>query len=301
VYNLKKLTSDLDVIYTADYFYPFTFQAIKTGIPTIVMEWENIPHNDEEPPFGKIKEFAREHAAHFVAVTEKAKEALIIEGVNREKISVLPVGIDCEKFKPRERNEQLFKKHGFTKDSTKILFVGRLVLEKGIFDLLRAFSALRNVRNIELLIVGSGAPETKSQIRQLVQKLKIEDRVKFLGSIEYSDMPAIHNLADIFCLPSIPVKTWAEQFGYSMVEAMACGKPVISTYSGSIPEIVKDQQTGILVQPKDVEGLVSALEKLIMDKQERENMGENARNWVLYAFEANKIAEQLSGIYRRFI
>jgi glycosyltransferase involved in cell wall biosynthesis len=265
------------------------------------MEWENIPHNEEEPPFGKIKQFAREHAAHFVAVTEKAKEALIIEGVSREKISVLSVGIDCEKFKPGERNEQLFKKHGLSKDSTKILFVGRLVVEKGIFDLLNAFATLRNLQNIELLIVGSGTPEMKFQIMKLVKDLKIEDKVKFLGSIEYSDMPAIHSLADIFCLPSIPVRTWAEQFGYSMVEAMACGKPVISTYSGSIPEIVKDQQTGILVQPKDVKGLASALEKLIMNKQERENMGQNARKWVLHSFEANKIAEQLSEIYRRFI
>jgi starch synthase len=302
VFDLKKLTADLDIIYSADMWYPYTYQAVKTGIPTIVMEWENIPRNVEALPYSKIKKYNREHATHFVAITEKTKEALVIEGVNPNRISVVPAGLDCERFKPAEKNEQVAKKLGISKDSIRILFVGRLVPEKGIFDLLKAFSILlRNVQNVELLVVGSGSSSMQIQISRLVANLKIGGKVKFLGSIEYSNMPQIHNMADVFCLPSIPTKTWAEQFGYSMVEAMACGKPVVSTSSGSIPEVVRDRATGILVKPSDPHGLESALEELILNKQERDAFGRNGREWVLQKFEANKIASQLANIYCKFI
>ena len=302
VFNLKKLTSDLDIIYSADMWYPYTYQAVKTGIPTIVMEWENIPKNVETLPYSKIKKYNREHAKHFIAITEKAKEALIIEGVGPDRISVVPAGIDCERFKPAERNEQAAKKLGISKDSIRILFVGRLVPEKGIFSLLNAFSMLlRNVQNVELIVVGSGSSSMQLQMNRLIANLKIADKVKLLGRIEYSNMPQIHNIADLFCLPSIPNETWAEQFGYSMVEAMACGKPVVSTSTGSIPEIVKNRATGILVEPNDQRGLESALEELIINNQERDAFGRNGREWVLQKFEANKIAAQLAKIFSKFI
>jgi len=300
--DLKKLTKDLDLIYSADEWYPYTYQAIKTGIPTIVMEWENIPFVPEGIPYSKIKKYNREHAAHFIAITQKAKEALIIEGLEPDRISIIPAGLDCEKFKPMEKNEQLARKLGINKDSIRILFVGRLVPEKGIFDTLTAFSMLlKKIENIELLIVGSGSPTILFQIKQLVANLKIANKVKFLGSIKYSQMPKIHNLANIFCLPSIPTKTWAEQFGYSMVEAMACGKPVISTSSGSIPEVVKDRITGILVKPNSPTGLETALEELVFNEREREIFGDEGRKWVLQSFEANMIAGKLAETYEKYL
>lgn len=302
VYNLKKLTSDLDIIYSADTWYPYTAQAIKTGIPTIVMEWENIPFNVEGRPYSKIKEYNRENAAHFVAITQKAKEALITEGVKADRITVIPAGLDCETFKPTEKDNQLAKTLNLSSDSIRILFVGRLVPEKGIFDLLEAFSMLlKSTQNVELMVVGSGTPSMQTQLNRRVADLKIGDKVKFLGSVPYSKMAQIHSLADLFCLPSVSTKIWAEQFGYSLVEAMACGKPVISTFSGSIPEVVKDRSTGILVQPNDPVGLKNGLQELVLDKQEREAFGRNAREWVLQQFEANKVAEQLAKVYSRFV
>jgi alpha-maltose-1-phosphate synthase len=302
IFDLKKLTADLDIIYSSDEWYPYTCQAVKTGIPTIIMQWENIAFNPEVIPYSKIRKYNHEHAKHFVAISEKAKDTLVLEGVAPDRISVVPAGLDCEKFKPLERNEQLAKKLGISEDSIKILFVGRLVFEKGIFDLLKAFSQLlRKKLNVELIIVGSGTPKMQIQIRQLVENLKIGTKVKFLGNIAYSQMPKIHNLTDVFCLPSIPIKNWAEQFGYSIVEAMACGKAVVSTSSGSISEVVKDRLTGLLVKPNSPLELELALEELVIDAKEREVYGNNARGWVLQSFEANKIAEKLVDIYRKFL
>ena len=250
IFDLNRLTKDLDVIYSNDMWYPYTYQAVKTGIPTIVQEWENIPYNVTDYPYSKIKKYNRKNAKHFVAVTQKAKEALILEGVDSNKISVVPAGIDCEKFKPAEKDDHVAQKLGISQNAIKVLFVGRLVPEKGVFDLVEAFAKLqKKITNIELLVVGSGSSNMLLQIKTLIKNLNVEAKVKLLGNIAYADMPRIHNQADVFCLPSFQTKAWAEQFGYSMVEAMACGKPVVSTVSGSIPEIVAHRRTGILVGP----------------------------------------------------
>ena len=303
VFNLKNLTSDLDLIYSADTWYPYTYQAVKTGIPTIITEWENIPYNVEEWPYGKNKKYNTAHAAHFVAITEKAKATLIIDGVDPDKISVVPAGIDCELFKPAEKNDQYAQKIGLSKDSLRILFVGRLVPEKGIFDLLNAFSMLlKKVQNVELMLRSSGSSIMQMETRRRIENLQITDKVKFLGGLEYySDMPKMFNEADVFCLPSVPTKTWSEQFGFALAEAMACGKPVVSTLSGSIPEVVKDNVTGILVKPSSPLELESALEELIKNRGERDVFGRNARAWVLERFEANKIAGQLANIFCKFV
>ncbi len=302
IFGLKDLTADLDVIYSADIWYPFTYQAVKTGIPTIAMEWENIPFNYETRPYSKYKKYNRQHAAHFIAITQKAKDALVVEGVNPQKVSVVPAGIDCGTFKPAPKNEQLAKQLGLSQSSVRILFVGRLVSEKGIFDLLNAFSTLAQNNDVELLIRGSGLPEMVCEVNRLIKKLQIADKIKFIDRIQhYTDLPDIYNLADIFCLPSIEIKGWAEQFGYVLAEAMACGKPVVSTFSGSIPEVVKDRKTGLLVKQNDPAGLASALEQLVGDKTQRETFGLNARQWALQRFEANKVAAQLAEVFSKFV
>lgn len=264
----------------------------------MVTEWENTPFNFEELPYSRIKKYNREHVAHFIAITEKAKEALIIEGTNPDRITVTPAGIDCEKFKPAPKNMPTLEKFGISKDATKILFVGRFVAEKGIFDILNAFSLLlKKDRKIELLVVGSGTPAMTKQINKLVADLKIGSKIKFFGALKYAEMPLIHNLADIFCLPSTETKTWAEQFGYSLVEAMACGKPAVSTWTGSIPEIVKHRENGILVEPNNPVALESALEELTLNRAVREKFGANGRDWVVEKFEADKVAGQIARVY----
>jgi glycosyltransferase involved in cell wall biosynthesis len=81
---------------------------------------------------------------------------------------------------------------------------------------------------------------------------------------------------------------------------MACGKPVVSTSTGSIPEVVKDGATGILANPNDPHALKGILQELILNKAKRKVLGERGREWVLQKFEANKIAKQLADIYRHF-
>jgi glycosyltransferase involved in cell wall biosynthesis len=292
----------LDIIHSADTWYPYTLQAVKTGKPTVVTEWENIPFNHEEAPFSQIKEYNHQHVNHFIAITEKARDLLIKEKADPRKITVIPAGLDCDHFKPAEKNLNLTEELKVSKEATKILFVGRFVQEKGIMDLIKAFAIVqKNRTNLQLILVGAGSSEMTMQVAGLITELNIQDKVKLLGFLNYQQMPQVHNIADIFCLPSADTKFWAEQFGYALVEAMACGKPAVSTFSGSIPEIVKDQSTGLLVEQHNPNALAAALDKLLSDNQLREKYGANARNWVLEKFEAEKVAKQIADVYKKVL
>ncbi len=182
VNHLRRLTKDLDVLHSADSWYPYTYQAVKTGIPTVTTEWENIPFIHEGRPYTKIKKYNREHVAHFIAITEKARQMLITEGTDRNRISVIPSGIDCDLFKPASKDPKTMERLGLTDSTLKILFVGRFVEEKGIFDLLNAFSTIQKTNeNLELLIAGSGTLEMTEQIHKQTTELMISRQSQVFG------------------------------------------------------------------------------------------------------------------------
>jgi glycosyltransferase involved in cell wall biosynthesis len=108
-------------------------------------------------------------------------------------------------------------------------------------------------------------------------------------------MPLIHNLADVFVLPSQPALRWQEQFGYVLVESMACGKPVLSTESGSIAEVVGN--AGVLVPPNDYLALSRALERLIGSSSLRQELGTKARSRAEEMFDVRRVALQFKNHY----
>ena len=120
--------------------------------------------------------------------------------------------------------------------------------------------------------------------------------VTFSGRISYTDMPAIHRLADIFVLPSIPTPIWEEQFGMVLVESMASGKAVVSTQSGSIPEVVGD--AGVLVPPGDPGALAQELGRLLCDEAWRNELGHRARQRVVSTYAHDIVAERIADAYR---
>ncbi|MDD3887323.1 MAG: glycosyltransferase family 4 protein [Patescibacteria group bacterium] len=299
---LKKYLAKFDIINTIETFYPYTIQALdsKKKNPkqkVIVTVWENIPFNNEIFNKQKLnKERVIREADHFIAGSVRAKEALILEGANPSKISVLYMGIDLQKFQPQPKDIGLLNRLGFKKNDFIILSIGRLVWEKGIQDVVKA---VRNIiykeSRVKLLIVGDG-PISK-QITSLSQKMKIEKNVKIIKNFPYQDIPKVHNLADIFVLPSIPVEHWQEQFGMVFIESMACAKPVISTLSGSIPEVIGD--AGILVPPADSYELSKKIELLFKNKNLRIELGAKARKRALDLFNCQKVGEKISQIFQK--
>ncbi len=303
--GLENALEGYDIIHSAETSYYFTYQAARArkrfNSKHIVTVWENIPFLYNNAQVKKNKQFIFENTDLFLAVTKRAKEVLMLEGAPHEKIKVQAYGINTDHFKPAKKDAHYLKKFNCTQDDIIILFIAHLYREKGIYDLLYAFKVLLNRlkqnKHLKLLIGGKGKEE--QNILRILSELALNDNVKLIGSYKYDEMPKIHNLADIFILPSIPIPTWQEQFGYVLVESMACGKPVISTLSGSIPEVVGD--AGILVPPNDFFFLANTIEELIINEDKRMYFGKLGRERINELFNVNKIAFQFSNHYRTVI
>jgi len=296
--GFNKIVKDMDLLHTAETYHIFTYQAIKSGKPTIVTIWENIPFNYHKKPFLKIIKSTFQNAKHFIAITNRAKESLIIEGVSEDKISVIPCGVNIQTFAPKTKNTKLLKLLNIPENSKIILFIGRLVWEKGIYSLIYAFyKLLKSHKNLILIIVGNGTERTN--INNLVLKLGIHKNIRFLRNVAYEKTPDLYNIADIMVVPSIPTHFWTEQFGFIFIEAMACGTPVISTWSGSIPEVVKHEYSGILVPPMNFMKLADAINRLL--NEDLNIWSKNAREYAINNFNSKKIAEKIVETYKKIV
>ncbi len=307
--GLEKELKSVDIVHTAETFNAYSYQAIKAkkkyGIKVIVRQAENIPFLHENHPVRKMfKKEVIESADFFTADSLRAKNALMLEGVPEEKIEVIPLGINTDKFKPRKPNHKLIEEIGIHEDDFIILFIGRLVWEKGIYDLVYALKKLLidpDISNmsttIKLLIRGEGPEEQR--IKKLIDNLYLSKHVIFVKSLPYYELNCLYNLSDIFVLPSIPTKGWQEQFGFVLIEAMATETPVISTLSGSIPEVVGN--AGLLVQPNDFLSLYRAIKKLVLDEKLTVNYGVEGRKRVIKNFDSRENARKWKTIFESLI
>ena len=133
----------------------------------------------------------------------------------------------------------------------------------------------------------------------MIRQLGLERIVTIGKDVSYSDMPDIHRLADIFVLPSIPTPTWEEQFGMVLAESMATGKAVVGTQSGAIPEVVGD--AGILVPPSDPAALAQVLKDLLLNGEQRAELGRRARQRVESIYSHQVVAEKIANAYRALL
>jgi glycosyltransferase involved in cell wall biosynthesis len=187
----------------------------------------------------------------YIARTERALHALVVEGVPEERIRVCQPGIDVERFAAAREPAP-------PADGTHlVLSIGRLVWEKGHQDLLRAMALLREHgrSDVRALIVGVGPEEAR--LRRVVRDLELEDLVEFRGWVPYEEITEVYARASCLVLGSMPTPFWEEQFGMVLAEAMSAHVPIVAAASGAIPEVVGG--SGTLFGPGDWVGLAGAL------------------------------------------
>lgn len=201
-------------------------------------------------------------------------------------ISVIPNGIDVERFSPRARP-------GPERAPVRLISVCRLVPRKGVDVLLEAMAMLADL-DVTLEIVGTG--ELEQPLREKARALGLGDRVHFAGFVSQEDLPAHHHAADIFVLPSL-----AESFAMALLEAMGCGLPVVATCSGGIPEIVTDGENGLLVPAESAVALAAGIRHLVADRDFRLTLGENNARKVRAHYTWARIAEQYEQVYRQVL
>jgi glycosyltransferase involved in cell wall biosynthesis len=219
---------------------------------------------------------------------------LLIENVPSDRIVVQSVGVDTQVFRPTGCDESLLREWAVPDGWTSVLYCGRLIREKGVLDLVRALVELpRTV----LILVGEGSELPR--IRVAAAACGVDDRIRYIGPVAYASMPRFYSTADVFCLPSVSTPYWQEQFGMVLVEAMACGIPVVTTATGSIPEVVGD--AALIVPPYAPEQLATALGAVLDDPTQRAAASKAGLQRVVDHYDAAKVAASLRRIYDRLI
>ncbi len=292
---------DYDLIQSWELFTDWSREAVEArrrcGIPLSVMVWDNIPFNMERNPERRaIKQSVAEWADRLLVHTERSRRMLLLEGVDVAKIERIDPGVDTVLFSPGPADRASW---GVLPEDFVILFVGWFLPRKGIDFLLLAMrellsSAVADGRRIRLVMAGAGPGRDRAEA--LVRRLCLEDACVFAGSRPYGEMPGLFRMADVFVLPSIATEEWQEQFGMSMIEAMACGTPVISTFSGAIPEIAGE--AALLCQPNDFVSIHEALLRVIQEPELGRELGRRGRARALELFTLDQYAANLSRVYR---
>ncbi len=211
-------------------------------------------------------------------------------GAVKTKIRVIPNGVEASRFN-NGRQPQLIPA-GISKDRKTILYVGRIVREKGIFTLLDAFEKLRKQgKDVSLVLVGEGP--LKEDLAKEVLRRKLNDRVKLAGFVDEKKLVSLYNSSDVFVLAS-----HYEPFGMVALEAMASRIPVVVSDVGGLSEIVEDGITGVKVPASDPRALAEGILRVLDDPELAEQMTENAYRVVQERYRWDMIAEKTIEVYR---
>ena len=230
------------------------------------------PFDEYLPLRSENESLIANQANHIVVWSNHEKESLIsLFQVDPEKISIIPPGVDIEKF--YERDKKYCREYlNLSLENRIILFVGRLEKLKGIDILIKVMSIIET-SNTQLFIVGGegNTPEVK-RLKDLAVKLNVRENILFLGSIPQDELVYYYGSSDICVLPS-----YYESFGLAALEASACGKPVVASKVGGLSSIVLDGKTGYLVNWKCPGPFQEKIEVLLNNELLREHLGRNAR------------------------
>jgi len=221
-----------------------------------------------------------------LAATNQRKDALRL-GVSAAKMEVIPRGVDTGVFHPSpERRKLVRKKLGIDDDDIMVLFAGRLVPVKGITYFLKAAENLAEMSGKwKFLVAGDGVLRGRCETETRLYR----SNIRFIGWRR--DMPDILNAADVFVLSSI-----SEGFPNTVLEACACGKAVISTRVGAASDIILDGETGLLVEPGDVDGLRDALMRVLTNLHQT-SIGEKALQRVTKYFTWDSVISKCENTY----
>lgn len=231
--------------------------------------------------FNTLAKFILRRADTIRVGTEPEKKKLTELGIKEDRIYVIPVNSDLEKFKNSD-GLLIRKQYVDGKFDRMLLFTGRLTRQKDIPTLLKAFKLILAERSSTLLvIVGSGDQE--NFLKKLVRDLEIERNVVFTGSLEHEEIPRYLSACDVYVVPSIYEGTCI-----AMVEAMAAGKPVVATRFAGAEYLIKDEENGFLVNQKDYKRMAERILEILNDTSKGKLMGEESAKRIENIFSGNR-------------
>jgi len=203
------------------------------------------------------------------------------------KVRTFYKGIDISNFRNLPSKNFLLKKLELNVNRKYIIFVGRLIRSKGIYEVAQAFIRLaKNNPDFRLILVGEEIE--KERLEKIFKEAKILHKIIFKGIISYQEVARFMKISDLLVFPS-----WKEGLPNVILESMAIGLPVVASNAGGIPEVIKNEITGLLVPVKNVDMLVIAVNKMMEDKQLRRMCINNAKELVNKKFDVRKNVNDL--------
>ena len=227
----------------------------------------------------------------FIAICKAMREDLNRLGCPLKKIRIVHVGIDTEKFSQKTR---IPSQH----DNLTVVSVGRLEEKKGHEYLIKAFvKVVEEFPGAKLKIVGGGP--LQKELAALVREEHLEGVVELLGARGQNEIPGLVAVADVGALTSVTARDGdREGTPVFLMEAQAMGLPVVSSNHSGIPEVVRDGETGLLVEEKSILGIAEALKKLLRDPELQRKMGQEGRKHIERHFSTDAWKNNLNSIYK---
>ncbi len=293
----SSLRFEPDVVYADEDPYSLAaYQASglarRLGAALVFKSNQNLPKR-YPPPFSWTERAVMRRAAAAIAIAPAAADVLREKGF-AHPIEVIGHGIDPDVFVPRDASD-LREKLGLT--GFVIGYMGRFSPEKGPLDLVRACLAMsaEGVADFTLLLVGDG-PERR-ELEAAASALSA-GTVVFTGSVPHTQAADYLNCTDVVALPSRTTPRIREQFGRSVIEALACGVPVVGSDCGNVPVLINETGGGRIFPEGDTEALAGELRELISDPEGAHALAETGRQTVLERYTYSRIAARTGEVLR---
>ncbi|HXF96877.1 MAG TPA: glycosyltransferase family 4 protein [Gemmatimonadales bacterium] len=212
-----------------------------------------------------------------------------------ERVKVVPLGTDPAQFRPGLDTREVRARYRLN-GGPWIVTVARLEAYKGVDTGIKALARLRALGlEVQYAVVGAG--KRRDAYKRLAQELGVGAQVRFLGSIPDADLPAVYNVGTVYLGASRRADgTRVEGFGVALAEASACGLPVVAGRSGGLAEAVEDGETGLVVDPEDVEAVAQALHRILTDDLLARRLGQGGRKAVESHFNWDRVIKDLREI-----
>lgn len=235
-------------------------------------------------------------ADQIVSVSNTLKSTAEKFAQPRDRIQVVYMGCDLKSFKYSEEARRKVREQLKIPPTARVLiFIGNIKKNKGVFELMEAFTQLNKCySDLHLIYVGDGK-ERKKLVEEKV-KGELRKKVHFVGEKPYIEIPAWLSASDIFAFPS-----YHEGLPNVVVEALACKRPVVATRVGGIPEVVEEGKSGILINKGDISSLVKSIKELLECAEKRMAMGAYGRKKIEAHFSREKSSKKLVGIYEEVL
>lgn len=267
--------------------------AVIAGHPAIIVHDQcNDASRETNPLLLAADAFWNRCSNHVIAVSESTRRYLLDrEDLPDDLVTMIPNGIDSEEFYPAGAGvrEEVREELGIPKEAFVVGGVGRLVPQKN-FSLFLEVAALVIIRHPLALFVIAGTGPQEEELKAKAVALGIEDRVRFLGHV--SDRLSLYHAFDALLMTSA-----FEGTPMVLLEAMACGLPVVASSVDGIAEVCTNSRDALLFAPGDSDGFASGIDRVLKDASHRQELGRNARATILERYEIRKLTSRIEGIY----